>query len=232
MLPLLKKLKLQVAAQPPKLSRRQALALAFLTLSGIWLAPKVAQAAPLELTQPDKALIAQIESYLNAQKGLTANFLQIAPDGTTRTGKAWLQRPGKMRFVYDPPDQQLLIAGFGLLVYHDPQLGQTTNIPLSATPLGILLAPQVNLESAGVYVSSINRQPGQVSVTLVRRRKEALGSLTLTFSTDPLELVSWNVLDAQGKQTIVHLYDVAPGGPFPDSLFEYNPANSPDTSGG
>lgn len=224
--------KLPVAARPLKLSRRQALALTVLSFSGFLLASGQAQAAPLQLSDADKALIAQVSSYLNAQKGLTANFLQVAPDGTTRTGKAWLQRPGKMRFAYDPPDPQLLVAGFGLLVYHDPQLGQTTNIPLSSTPLGILLANHVDLESAGVYVTAINRQPGQVNLTLVRRGKEALGTLTLTFSTDPLELVAWTVQDAQGKQTIVHLYDVAPAGPFPDSLFEYNPPSPQNTNGG
>ena len=229
--PLQKNLKLPAAVRLPKLSRRQALGLASWSLGGVLLAALPAHAAPLQLTKADQSLVSQIETYLNAQRAITANFLQISADGSTRTGKAWLERPGKMRFAYDPPDPQLLIAGFGLLVYHDPQLGQTTNIPLSSTPLGILLAAHVDLESAGVYVTAINRQPGQVNITLVRRGKEALGSLTLTFSTDPLELVAWTVQDAQGKQTIVHLYDVAPGGPFPDSLFEYVPHSSNNTGG-
>lgn len=232
MLPPSTNLKPQAAARQPELSRRRALGLAYLTFLGMLLTPAMAQAAPLQLTPADQALISRIEAYLNAQKGLTANFLQVSPNGSTRTGKAWLERPGKMRFAYDPPDQQLLVAGFGLLVYHDPQLGQTTNIPLSSTPLGILLAPHVNLDSAGVYVTAINRQPGQINITLARRGKEALGSLTLTFSTDPLELVAWTVQDAQAQQTTVHLYDVAPGGPFPDSLFEYSPPSAPSTTGG
>ena len=206
------------------------MAAVFLGLSLFARAP--AQAAPLALSAGDEALVSQVEAYLNAQKGLTANFLQVASDGSTRTGKAWLQRPGKMRFAYDPPDPQLLVAGFGLLVYNDPDLGQTTNIPLSATPLGILLAPHVDLESAGVYITNINKQPGQVDLSLVRRGKEAAGTLTLSFSTDPLELRAWVVTDAQGKQTSVHLYDIAPGGPFPDSLFEFTPASGPVTSGG
>lgn len=231
MLPLPLNPKRQAAVRLPELSRRRALALASLSLGGLLLAPYAAQAAPLRLTKADQALVSRIETYLNDQRAITANFLQISPDGSTRTGKAWLERPGKMRFAYDPPDPQLLIAGFGLLVYHDPQLGQTTNIPLSATPLGILLAPHVDLESAGVYVTAINRQPGQINITLARRGKESLGSLTLTFSTDPLELVAWTVQDAQGKQTIVHLYDVAPGGPFPDTLFEYVPPSQNNTGG-
>ena len=195
-------------------------------------APARAQATPLALTQADSQLIAQAESYLNDQKGLTANFLQVAADGSTRTGKAWLERPGKMRFEYDPPDKQLLVAGFGLLVYYDPDLNQTTNIPLGSTPLGILLAKQVDLNSGGVVVTQIQRQPGEDDITLVRKDKPQEGSLTLVFSTNPLELHQWVVKDAQGNQTRVSLYDIAPGGPYPDSLFEFQPPASSTPSGG
>ncbi|MGE4482349.1 LolA family protein [Acidocella sp.] len=233
MLSLRTKPKPPAAALPANPScRRRSLGVAALFLAVSLSAPAWGQTAPKPLSASDKALIAQIEAYLNAQKGLTANFLQVAADGSTRTGKAWLERPGKMRFAYDPPDPQLLVAGFGILVYHDPQLGQTTNIPLSSTPLGILLAPHVNLESAGVYVTNIDRQPGQVNLTLARKGKEAAGTLTLSFSTDPLELRAWVVTDAQGKQTSVHLYDIAPGGPFPNSLFQFTPSSSPIPTGG
>jgi outer membrane lipoprotein-sorting protein len=189
-----------------------------------------AAAPPLTLSAADQALVSQIEAYLNGLKALTANFLQVASDGSTRTGKAWLQRPGKMRFEYDPPDPQLLVAGFGVLVYNDPQLGQTTNIPLSATPLGILLAQHVVL-SGGVTITDIQRNPGEVELTLIRTGKAAAGSLTLVFGTNPLELRQWQVLDAQNRETRVSLYDITPGGPFPDSLFEFQ-GPAPIQSGG
>ena len=195
-------------------------------------APAMAQSSPFVLTPADQTLISQVETYLNKQTGLTANFLQVAADGSTRTGKAWLERPGKMRFEYDPPDKHLLVAGFGLLVYYDPQLDQTTNIPLGSTPLGILLAEHVNLNSAGVVVTNMQVQPGEDDITLIRKDKAGAGSLTLVFGTNPLELRQWVVVDAQGRQTRVSLYDVVPGGPYPDSLFQYNTGSSPIQSGG
>jgi outer membrane lipoprotein-sorting protein len=193
-------------------------------------AQQISNNAAAPLSADDKALISQVETYLNGLNALTANFLQVAADGSTRSGKAWLQRPGKMRFEYDPPDPQLLVAGFGLLVYHDPQLGQTTNIPLSATPLGILLAKHVVL-NGGVTVTHIERNPGEIDITLIRTGKPAQGSLTLVVGTNPLELRQWQVLDAQNQTTRVSLYDIAPGGPFPDSLFTYQ-GTSPLDSGG
>ncbi len=201
--------------------------LAALLSAGVF-SPALAASAPVSAA--DQALLTQVQNYLNSLTALTASFLQVAADGSTRTGKAWIQRPGKMRFEYDPPDPQLLVAGFGLLVYHDPELDQTTNIPLSATPLGILLANHVVL-TGGVTVTNIERDPGEDQITLIRTGKANEGSLTLVFGTAPLELRQWIVTDAQAKQTRVSLYDVTPGGPFPDSLFTYQ-GSSPIQSGG
>lgn len=198
----------------------------------VWSAPSAAQTAPLSLSPANRALISQIETYLNDQSGLTANFLQISNDGSTRTGKAWLERPGKMRFEYDPPDKQLLVAGFGLLVYYDPALNQTTNIPLSTTPLSILLSSKVDLLNGNVTVTNIDRQPGEIDVTLLRKDKPQAGTLTLVFSTNPLTLHQWLVKDAQGRATRVSLYDIANGGPYPDKLFQFQPPASSTPSGG
>jgi outer membrane lipoprotein-sorting protein len=208
------------------MKRRNAIGL----MAGVVFAAPARFSFAATLSADDQKLVVQIQDYLNGLTALTANFLQVAADGSTRTGKAWLQRPGKMRFEYDPPDPQLLVAGFGLLVYHDPQLDQTTNIPLSATPLGILLSQHVQL-SGDVTVTNIDREPGEVRLTLIRTGKAAEGSLTLVFGTGPLALRQWVVTDAQAKQTRVSLYDIAPGGPFPNSLFEYS-APSPGITGG
>jgi outer membrane lipoprotein-sorting protein len=168
----------------------------------------------------DTATLAKLADYLNGLKTVTARFVQVAQDGGIRNGTAILQRPGKMRFQYDPPDPQLLVAGFGLLVYHDPQLNQTTNLPLSATPLGILLSKHVRF-SGPVTVTKVERPPGEIQVSLVRTGKAAQGQLTLVFSTDPLELRQWQVRDAQGRTTQVSLYDLHATKPFPNKDFEY-----------
>ena len=88
----------------------------------------------LQLTERDRADLARIEAYLNGIVSLKARFLQVAPNGATSAGVAWLERPGRMRFQYDPPSPLLLVAGHGLVVFHDAQLNQTSNIPLSRTP--------------------------------------------------------------------------------------------------
>ena len=134
-------------------------------------------------------------------------------------GTAWLDRPGRMRFQYAPPSPFLLVAGHGVLTFTNSALGQTTNIPLNRTPLGILLADNVVLSGA-VTVTAMQRLPGQLQLTLVRTASPGDGSLTLIFADQPLALRQWTVIDAQRRETHVTLYDVQLGGRFDQQLFE------------
>ena len=168
----------------------------------------------------DQSDIARIESYLNGIHTLKARFLQVDGNGNSIGGDVWMQRPGRMRFEYDPPDRMLLVAGPGLLVYYDPAVRQTSNLFLSNTPLGLLLEDNLRLGGA-VTVTGLARAKGQIQVTLVRTATPRDGTITLIFATDPLTLRSWVIRDAQGRQTQVSLYNVVYGGSFPQSLFTF-----------
>ncbi len=192
--------------------------------------PRLAFAQGFVPTAQDRAELARIEAYLNGITTLKARFIQVAPDGTSSTGTAWLQRPGRMRFQYDPPSPLLLVAGHGLVVFYDKQLEQTTNIPLGSTPLGILLAPHLTLSGA-VTVVGMQRVPGQIQVTLERTASPGDGTLTLIFSDPPLQLRQWVVVDAQRRETRVSLYDIQLGGSFDQQMFVFiNPKFMPNAN--
>jgi outer membrane lipoprotein-sorting protein len=167
------------------------------------------------------AELARIQNYLSGLHSLKARFLQIAPDGTTSQGTAWMVRPGRMRFQYDPPSPLLLVAGHGLFIFRDNQLRQTTNIPLDRTPLGILLADNIQLSGGAVRLTNYLQDGNRIEVTLVRGSSPGEGSLTLIFQADPLALREWIVTDAQRRETRISLFDVQLGGSYPDSLFTY-----------
>ena len=138
-------------------------------LAGLALSPLMAlhaQAAPA-LSAQDEADIARVQAYLNTITTLKARFQQIAPDGSISGGVAWIDRPGRMRFEYDPPAPFLLVAGHGLLVFNDSKLQQTSNIPIGRTPLGLLLSDNLKL-SGDVTVIGVQRYPGQLQITLQR----------------------------------------------------------------
>ncbi len=178
-------------------------------------------AAPTAALADDtSADIARVQDYLNGLKTLKAKFLQVAPNGAVSQGTVWLERPGRMRFQYDPPTPLLLVAGHGLLVFHDSQLDQTTNIPLGRTPLGILLADNVKL-SGDVTVTAVSHQNGYLELSLDRTAVPGDGLLTLFFTEKPFALREWVVTDAQRRETRVTLFDPQYGGTFDQSLFSY-----------
>jgi outer membrane lipoprotein-sorting protein len=194
-------------------------------LAALPLVVRPAHAQALALSARDRADLARIETYLNGVHTLKARFLQVAPDGRTAEGVAWLDRPGRMRFQYDPPSPLLLVAGHGLFFFNDSQLKQTTNLPLDATPLGLLLRD--NLRLAGdVTVTGLTRLPGQIQVTMVRTSSPNDGSLTLIFSDTPLALRQWSVVDAQRHETRVTLFNIELGGSFDQKLFVFTPEDA------
>ncbi len=185
------------------------------------LAPLAARAQGTPQPPPqDAADLARIEAYLNGIHTLQAHFLQVAPDGAMSEGTAWLERPGRMRFQYDPPAPFLLVAAHGNLVFEDRSIDQISNVPLALTPLGILLADHVSL-SGDVRVVGFQRLPGQLQVTLVRSASPQDGSLTLLFTDNPLALRQWTVLDAQRRETRVTLYNVEQGLNIDPKLFDF-----------
>ena len=194
----------------------------FLLLAPLVLLPvaALAQVRAVALSAQDQADVRRVEAYLNSVRALHSKFLQVAPDGGVSSGQAWLVRPGRLRFQYNPPAPFLLVANHGLLVFNDSQLKQTSNIPLSSTPLGLLLQDNLRL-SGDVTIVGFARAPGQLQVGVVRTASPQDGVLTLMFADNPLQLRQWTVLDQQRHETRVTLTDAQVGGSYPDSLFEF-----------
>jgi outer membrane lipoprotein-sorting protein len=115
----------------------------------------------------------------------------------------------------------LLVASAGQVLMYDRELKQPTTMPVSSTPLGLLLRERIAL-SGDITVSAMGRQGGFLSVTLHRTGAPAEGRLTLMFSENPMELRQWSVVDAQGRETRVTLYQPETGIRIDNRLFDFN----------
>jgi outer membrane lipoprotein-sorting protein len=188
---------------------------------GTALLPLVGTAAQAALTPADQADIARIEEYMNGIRSLSADFVQIGPNGELSRGKFYLRRPGRLRFEYDPPVPLLIVADGLWLVVYDKELEQVTRLPLYETPLGVLAAEKVSL-SEDVEVTRVDRQAGILRVQLIDRDRPDEGWLSLAFSEPPLELRQWHVRDAQGGVTNVALSDMRTGVKLDPKLFVFN----------
>lgn len=182
-------------------------------------APRSPEPAPL--TEQDRADLARIEAYLDGLRTLTARFVQVDARGGVAEGTLWLQRPGRMRFEYDPPAQILLVADGTFVIFHDKAVRQTSHIPIGATPLAVLLAERIRLTGGDVVPVRVERVPGVIQVTLVRAGRSGEGSITLSFNDPPLELRQWTVVDAQAQAVRVSLFNARIGGRFDPALFRF-----------
>ena len=101
----------------------------------------------------DELSLAQLSEYLNKMTTAQSSFHQINADGSQDTGDIYIQRPGRIRFEYDPPNSALVLAVSNTLSVFDPQGdGMPQNYPLDKTPLGLVLAKRVDLENARMVV--------------------------------------------------------------------------------
>lgn len=157
-----------------------------------------------ELSAEDKADIARVEDLLNSIKSLQAHFTQLSDNGGTAEGVFYLQRPGRLRFEYDPPTPILIVGTGKTIVFYDSRLGQVTYVPIKSTPLAFLVDEKISF-SGDTKVVRVDREPGALAITLADTKRRRRGTITLIFSDSPLRLRMWRVTDAQGKVTTIAL---------------------------
>jgi outer membrane lipoprotein-sorting protein len=180
-------------------------------------------AASPPLSESDRAAIARAEATLAAIRTLKARFLQVDARGGTAQGTVWMQRPGRARFAYDPPATILVVADGTIVTFFDAAVNQISAVPLGTTPLATLLAERVRLNEGDARVTAVRRGQGLLQVTVVKRSSPAEGSLTLTFAEPPLELRQWTVIDAQGREVRVTLFEIETGVRVDPALFRFVP---------
>lgn len=172
-------------------------------------APALAERLPLSA----------ISAYFNALTTAEAPFRQINADGSVSTGQLFIQRPGRMRFEYGPPDRTLVLAAGGQVAIFDTRSNQPPEqYPLSRTPLNLILARRVDLDRARMVIGHAEAGP-LTTVTAQDPEHPELGQIEMAFSADPVALRQWVVTDETGARTTVVLGDLTTGARYPSSLF-------------
>lgn len=164
--------------------------------------------------------LSELSRYLNSLNTVEADFTQINADGTLSTGTVYIDRPGRVRFEYDPPENSLVMATGGQVAVFDPKSNQPpTQYPLRSTPLSIILAENVDLTNARM-VTGHESDGVTTTVTAQDPERPGNGSIRLVFTADPIELRQWVVTDSGGGQTTVVLSDVKTGVRLQRNLFD------------
>jgi len=150
-----------------------------------------------------RALANKVSNYLSSITILTGNFVQIGPDGRRTAGQLFIQKPGKVRFEYDPPSPIDIIADGQSVAVRDRKLATQDVYQLSQTPLRYLLADRIDLlrDTNVVAVSA-----DETYVTITIEEKQALigtSRLMVMFDAKDFRLKQWTITDPQGFDTTV-----------------------------
>ncbi|MGE5768077.1 MAG: LolA family protein, partial [Bacteroidota bacterium] len=205
----------------PSLARRlRAAVSAGLCTAFVALAAPSASAAQVASLSPDEvATLSRVERYLNDIKTLKGRFVQVSSNGSYAEGEVYLDRPGHMRFDYDPPVPVLIIANGLSLLYYDEELKEATFLPLWETPLWFLIREEVRFDK-NVDIVGIEEALGTLRITLRDADSPDGGEVTLVFADSPLALRKWEVVDPQGIQTQVSLVNPVYGEAVNPDLFK------------
>ena len=155
-----------------------------------------------------RALLDRISMYLSSVQTMVGNFVQIGPDGARTEGTFYIQKPGRVRFDYNPPSPIDIISDGSSVVVRDRKLATKDLFPLSQTPLRYLLADRIDLLHDADIVSVTS---DDTFATVVIEEKELMigtNRLMIMFDAKDLTLKQWTVTDPQGFDTTVAVYNL------------------------
>jgi outer membrane lipoprotein-sorting protein len=172
-----------------------------------------------------KAQAARVSAYLSSLQTLVGNFVQVGPDGSKTKGDFYIQKPGKVRFEYEPPSPIAIIADGSSVAVRDRKLATQDIYPLSQTPLRYLLSDRIDLLK-DTNVVSVTADDVFVSVTI--EEKQALigtSRLLLMVGAKDGQLKQWTVTDPQGYDTTIAVYNLDVSKKIDPGLFKIDFTN-------
>jgi outer membrane lipoprotein-sorting protein len=170
--------------------------------------PPARTGEPGTFDDKQRALVAKVSSYLSSVQTLVGDFVQVGPDGRRTEGQFFIQKPGKVRFEYNPPSPVEVIADGKSVVVRDRKLDTQQLWPLSQTPLRFLVSDHIDLMRDTNLVSV---SADDTFVTIVIEESHTLvgtSRLMMMVGAKDYQLRQWTVTDPQGFDTTVAVYNL------------------------
>jgi outer membrane lipoprotein carrier protein len=169
-----------------------------------------------------------------ATKSATANFAQQAFDRAGKvvdrsSGSFAFARPGKFRWAYEKPHQQLLVSDGTRLWIYDPDLQQVTvkriDQAISSTPAALLagkddITKLFTLRDAGTA-------DGLAWVEALPKAKDT-GFDRVRLGMNGRTLAAMELFDQLGGHTVLHFGDLKANVSLPPDTFHFTPPKGAD----
>ena len=173
----------------------------------------------VQLSEAQLAVVKKLGDYFNSLTTMKGEFTQVSPKGNVSAGIFYISKPGKMRFEYAPPNPFIIVSDGRWVTVKNNAKNKADQYPLSATPLNLMLAKDVDLLKEA-KILGVEEKSGVFWVTLESRDSLVPGQLVLVYDPDSSALQQWIVVDGQGRKTTVNIAKLEPGVQPDPKLFE------------
>jgi outer membrane lipoprotein carrier protein len=173
--------------------------------------------------------LAALEARWAAIRSLEASFVQVQRDGDgvllgESTGRFAVERPGRFRWAYESPYEQILVSDGSVLWVHEPDLKQASRRPAAEAMAGTpaeLLAGEAALSQA-FTIQPLPAEGGAQGWRLEPRQRDAeFSRIDLWFEGDtPVRLV---FSDPLGGSTEVRFSAPRLNARLPRATFRFSP---------
>ena len=154
-------------------------------------------------TSTQRAQVDKVSAYLSNMQQLIGDFVQVGPDGSRVKGEFYIQKPGKIRFEYEPPSRIEIVADGQSVIVRDRKLATQDLYPLSQTPLRYLLSERIDLMRE-TNVIGVRADDTFVTIT-IEETQPLVGTsrLVMMVGAKDYQLKQWTITDPQGYDTTV-----------------------------
>jgi outer membrane lipoprotein carrier protein len=179
----------------------------------------------------------EVEGYLNGLASWSADFTQTIDDGhgkimRSAAGKLYLQKPGRFRWDYSQPSEQLILADGKQIWFYDKDLGQANvrdmDASLANTP-AVLLSGNSSVSSQ-FDVTSLPPSDGLEWYQLIPKRADSDFQL-VRIGFRKGELASMFLADKLNQITQLTFSNSQRNAKFSPGLFSFVPPAGVDVIG-
>ena len=167
----------------------------------------------------DNKLLNQLENYLNQLDNISSQFIQSSTNGSEEGGKILISKPGKLRIEYKKSKEFLIVADGMWLHYFDTELNEIQSVIIEKSPAWILLKKNIDLKN-DFNINKLEKKSGKITLTLVDKNIENIKKVELIFSSNPIKLKKWIVIDNQEIETTIALLNIIKKKNFKPKTFE------------
>lgn len=194
----------------------------------VWLAATAAGAADLET----------LKTYLRATTSASAHFTQVVYDRNMRklqetSGTMHFARPGRIRWSYEKPYEQLIVGDGAKLWVYDKDLNQVTvkaiGQAIGGSPAA-LLAGSNDIEKDFRIIPSGMRDGLDWLEAEPRSAESTFQKVRMGFGPSGLEAME--LLDGFGQLTVVRFSEIERNPKLAPDLFQFTPPKGADVISG